>query len=86
MVDGIDRRPHPYQGSAHGPVSAGSRRQPARTTSRWRPLETVANRSEPMACGPNVDQVGPSVVQPGLSSAVGSGLAPSAIGEARRFR
>jgi hypothetical protein len=30
--------------------------QPARTTYRWRPLETVANRSAPMACGPNVDQ------------------------------
>jgi hypothetical protein len=26
-------------------------------TYRWRPLETVANRSAPMACGPNVDQV-----------------------------
>ena len=49
-------RPHPYQGSAPGPVSAGSRRQPARTTYRWRPLETVANRSAPMGCGPNVDQ------------------------------
>jgi hypothetical protein len=48
--------PHPYQGSAPGPVSAGSRLQPARTTYRWRPLETVANRSAPMACGPNVDQ------------------------------
>jgi hypothetical protein len=28
-------------------------------TSRWRPLETVANRSAPMACGPNVDQARP---------------------------
>jgi hypothetical protein len=48
--------PHPYQGSAPGPVSAGSRLPPARTTYGWRPLETVANRSDPMACGPNVDQ------------------------------
>jgi hypothetical protein len=46
----------PYQGSAPGPLSAGSRRQPARTTYRGRPLETVANRSAPMGCGPNVDQ------------------------------
>ena len=52
----LNLRPHPYQGSAPRPVSAGSRRQPARTTYRWRPLETVANRSAPMACGPNVDQ------------------------------
>ena len=51
--------PHPYQGSAPGPVSAGSRLPPARTTYRWRPLETVANRSAPMACGPNVDQARP---------------------------
>src|SRR5215204_3982761 len=49
--------PHPYQGSAPGPVSAGWRLPPARTTYRWKPLETVANRSAPMACGPNVDQV-----------------------------
>jgi hypothetical protein len=48
--------PHPYQGSAREPVSAGSRLQPARTTYRWRPLETVGNRSAPMACGPDVDQ------------------------------
>ena len=48
---------HPYQGSAPGPVSAGWRLPPARTTYRWKPLETVANRSAPMACGPNVDQV-----------------------------
>jgi hypothetical protein len=48
--------PHPYQGSAPGPVCAGSRLPPARTTYRWRPLETVANRSAPMGCGPNVDQ------------------------------
>src|SRR4029453_9541870 len=26
---------------------------------RLRPLETVANRSDPMVCGPNVDQAGP---------------------------
>src|SRR5215207_3859792 len=51
--------PHPYQGSAREPVSAGSRLQPARMISRWRPLETVANRSAPMACGPNVDQTRP---------------------------
>jgi hypothetical protein len=48
--------PHPYQGSAPGPVTAGSRLPPARTTYRWRPLETVANRLDPMGCGPNVDQ------------------------------
>jgi hypothetical protein len=52
----LNLRLHPYQRSAHGPVSAGSRLPPARTTYRWRPLETVANRSGPMACGPNVDQ------------------------------
>jgi hypothetical protein len=52
----LNLRLHPYQGSAHAPVSAGSSLQPARTTYRWRPLETVANRSAPMGCGPNVDQ------------------------------
>jgi len=52
----LNLRPHPYQGSAPGPVSAGSRLQPARMTYRWRPLKTVANRSVPMVCGPNVDQ------------------------------
>jgi hypothetical protein len=51
--------PHPYQGSARGPVSPASHRRPAQTTDRWRPLETVANRSVPMACGPNVDQILP---------------------------
>src|ERR1044072_8743614 len=51
--------PHPYQGSAPGPVSAGSRLQPARPRYRWSPLEDVANRSAPMACGPNVDQARP---------------------------
>jgi hypothetical protein len=35
---------------------AGWRLQPGRPTHRLRPLETVANRSAPMACGPNVDQ------------------------------
>jgi hypothetical protein len=49
--------PHPYQGSAPGPVSPGSHLAPGRTTYRWRPLETVVNRSAPMACGPNVDQI-----------------------------
>ena len=53
----LNQRPHPYQGSAPGPVSAGWRLPPARMTYRWKPLETVANRSAPMACGPNVDQV-----------------------------
>ena len=52
----LNQRPHPYQGSAPGPVSAGSRLQPVRTTYRWRPPETVADRSVPLACGPNVDQ------------------------------
>jgi hypothetical protein len=52
----LNLRPHPYQGSAPGSVSPGSRLPPARTTYRWRPLETVANRSAPLACGPNVDQ------------------------------
>jgi hypothetical protein len=52
----LNLRLHPYQGSAHAPVSAGSSLQPARTTYRWRPLETVANRWVPMACGPNVDR------------------------------
>jgi hypothetical protein len=42
-----------------GPVSAGPHLRPARTTYRWRPLETVANRSAPMGCGPNVDQARP---------------------------
>src|SRR5215218_1692489 len=64
--------PHPYQGSAPGPVSAGSRLQPARTTYRWRPLETAANRSAPMACGPNVDQARPAY---GSSDAPRCGLA-----------
>src|SRR5215212_10202650 len=35
---------HPYQGSAPGPVSAGSRLPPARTTYRWRPLRTAQLR------------------------------------------
>jgi hypothetical protein len=43
--------PHPYQGSAPGPVSPGS---PPATWANDAPLETVANRSVPMACGPNV--------------------------------
>jgi hypothetical protein len=49
-------RPHPYQGSARGLVSAGSRLRPVRATYRWRPLVTARDRSAPMACGPNVDQ------------------------------
>src|SRR5215218_3182829 len=52
----LNLRLHPCQGSAPAPVSPGSQLPPARTTYRWRPLETVANRSAPMACGPNVDQ------------------------------
>ena len=34
----MGRRPHPYQGSAPGPVSPGSHLRPARTMYRWRPL------------------------------------------------
>ncbi len=52
----LNQRPHPYQGSAQGMFPPGLQRWPARTTCRWRPLETVRNRSEPMGCGPNVDQ------------------------------
>jgi hypothetical protein len=52
----LNQRPHPYQGSAPEPVSPGSRLRPGRTTYRRTPLETVANRSAPMACGPNVDR------------------------------
>jgi hypothetical protein len=37
-------------------VSPGLHRWPGRTTCRWGPLETVVNRSDPMGCGPNVDQ------------------------------
>src|SRR5215218_4936053 len=55
----LNQRPHPYQGPAPGPVSAGSRLQPARTTYRWRLLETAADRSVPMACEPDVDQGSP---------------------------
>jgi hypothetical protein len=33
--------PHPYQGSARGPVSPGSHRRPGRTMHRWRPLGTA---------------------------------------------
>jgi hypothetical protein len=40
----LNQRPHLYQGSAPGPVSAGSRRRPARTTYRWRPLRTARLR------------------------------------------
>jgi hypothetical protein len=40
----LNQRPHPYQGSAPDPVSPGSRLRPARTTYRWRPLETVRFR------------------------------------------
>jgi hypothetical protein len=36
--------PHPYQGSAPGPVSPGSRLPPARTMHRWRPLRTARLR------------------------------------------
>jgi hypothetical protein len=35
---------------------AGNLRERPTVGDRWRPLETVANRSAPMACGPNVDQ------------------------------
>jgi hypothetical protein len=48
--------PHPYQGSAPGLVSPGWHLRPGRTMYRWRPLETVRNRSTPMACGSDVDQ------------------------------
>ena len=49
-------RMHPYQGSPPGLVFSESHLPPARTTYRWRLLDTVANRSTPMGCGPNVDQ------------------------------
>jgi hypothetical protein len=54
----LGRRPHPYrQGSVPGPVSPGS--APA-TWANDVALGTVANRSVPMACGPNVDQACPA--------------------------
>jgi hypothetical protein len=36
--------PHPYQGSAPGPISAGSPLRPGRTMNRWRPLRTAGFR------------------------------------------
>jgi hypothetical protein len=65
------RRPHPYQGSAHRLVSPGWHLRPGRTMDRWRPLETVANRSGPMACGPNVDQTRPAQPSQWLPSGAG---------------
>ena len=53
---GLEPAASSLSGFCPGRVSPGSRLQPARTTYRWRPLETVTNRSAPMGCGPNVDQ------------------------------
>jgi hypothetical protein len=57
---GVWHKAHPYQGSAHRLVFPGWHLRPGRTMNCWRPLETVTNRSAPMACGPDMDQAHPA--------------------------
>ena len=59
-LGGLEPPPSSLSGFCPGPISRGWHVRPARTTYRWRPLETVTNRSAPMACGPNVDQARPA--------------------------
>ena len=53
-INAIDRRTHPNQGGLHPFLF--HQITPA-TWSNHAPLETVADRSAPVACGPHVDQV-----------------------------